>query len=586
MSGTPSDAGGRYGSDLMVEVLRSFGIPYISLNPGASFRGLHDSLVNWQEGGPELICCQHEKTAIGVAHGYAKVTGRPMAVALHDLVGLLQATMGIYYAFHDRVPMLVLGGSGPADTARRRPGIDWFHSANVQGNAVRDYVKWDDEPRSVAATPESLIRGWNVAQAGPAGPVYISLDADLQEQPLLEPIEAPDPARFAPAVPQGADPAALGKLAEALMAAERPVIVAGFAGRDPRAFDLIPELAELVAAGVIDTGARLNLPNRHPLNLTGTDVVKDADLVLFLDCKDGEASVTSVDAATRIVTSHIAEGARSMSLGFSYAGIRGWSHDFGRLLPLELDIAADTVSALPALVALCRDLKAASTADAESRRAARREGLAAKHDARWAAWQAQADKVADETPLSTARLAREVWEAVKEHDWVLTAGTSRGWARKLWDFDRHYRHPGDSLGTATQIGLSLGVALAHKGSGRLVVDLQPDGDLMFDLGTLWVAAYYKIPMLVVMVNNRAYYNDWAHQEHMAHQRGRPVENAYIGMEIDGPAPDFATIARAQGWWAEGPIDDPAQVQAAVRRAARIVLETGQPALVDVITQHE
>ncbi|HEY6630352.1 MAG TPA: thiamine pyrophosphate-binding protein [Rhizobiaceae bacterium] len=575
----------KYGSDVMVEVIRSFGIPYISLNPGASFRGLHDSLVNWQGGGPDMICCQHEKVAVGVAHGYAKVTGKPMAVALHDLVGLLQATMGIYYAFHDRVPMLLLGGSGPADTSRRRPAIDWFHSANVQGNAVRDYVKWDDEPRSVAATPESLMRAWNIAQVGPAGPVYVSLDADLQEQELTEDVAVPDPSTFSLPTPAGADPAALAKLAKALMAAERPLIIAGYAGRDPKAFTLIPELAEISGAAVVDTGARLNLPNRHPLNMTGTRIAAEADLVLFLDCKETEVSVSSVDSATRVVTSHLAEGARCMSLGYSLAGIRGWSHDYGRMMPMELDVAADTVSALPQLVELCRSLKAKSDAAAEGRRARRRDDLAARHKARWESWQAEADKVADDVPLSTSRLAREVWEVVKDYDWVLTAGTSRGWAKKIWDFDRHYRHPGDSLGTATQIGISLGVALAHKGTGRLVVDLQPDGDLMFDLGTLWVAAYYKIPMLVVMVNNRAYYNDWAHQEHVAVQRSRPVENAYIGMEIDGPAPDFASIARAQGWWAEGPIDQPEQVRDAIARAAKIVAETGQPALVDIVTQH-
>lgn len=579
-------SGEKYGSDLMVDVIRSFGIPYVSLNPGASYRGLHDSLVNWEGGGPELICCQHEKVAIGVAHGYAKATGRPMAVAVHDLVGLLQATMGIYYAFHDRVPMLVLGGSGPADTARRRPAIDWFHSANVQGNTVRDYVKWDDEPRSLAATPEALIRGWNIAQAGPAGPVYISLDADLQEQRMTQAVEVPDPARYAAAAPTGADPAALRKLAEALMQAQRPVIVAGFAGRDPQAFELIPELAELAGAGVIDTGARLNISNRHPLNLTGTNVVEEADLVLFLDCKDGETAVTSVDSATRIVTSRLAPDTRCMSLGFGHTGIRGWSHDYGRLMPLELDVTADTISALPQLVESCRQLAAGSSDPDIRRRAARRQELAARHDAQWAKWQEQADRVADEVPLSTARLAREVWEVVKDYDWVLTAGTSRGWAKKIWDFDKPYRHPGDSLGTATQIGISLGVALAHKGTNRLVVDLQPDGDLMFDLGTLWVAAYYKIPMLIVMVNNRAYYNDWAHQEHVAVQRGRPVENAYIGMEIDGPAPDFASIARAQGWWAEGPIDQPEKVREAIKRAAEIVTTTGQPALVDIVTQHE
>lgn len=574
----------KYVSDLMVEVIRGFGVPYISLNPGASFRGLHDSLVNWDGGGPDLICCQHEKVAVGVAHGYAKVTGRPMAVALHDLVGLLQSTMGLYYAFHDRVPMLVVGGSGPADTARRRPSIDWFHSANVQGNAVRDYVKWDDEPRSPQACVEALTRAWNIAQAGPAGPVYVSLDADLQEQLLLEDVSAFDPALYSVPTPPGADPAALDRLAGALMAAERPVIVAGFAGRDPRAFDLIPELAELSAAGVIDMGNRLNMPNRHPMNLTGTDVVADADLVLFLDCKDGEPAITGVDTATRALTSKLAAGARCMAMGFGDTGIRGWSHDFGRLKPLSLDVTCDTVSALPELVARCRVLAAGADAQAQARRSARRKALAVKHAARWSAWQAKAAEGDAVQPVSTARLAREVWEVVKEYDWVLTAGTCRDWARKIWDFDRPYRHPGDSLGTATQIGISLGVALAHRGSGRLVVDLQPDGDLMFDLGTLWVAAYYKIPMLVVMVNNRAYYNDWAHQEHVAVQRGRPVENAHIGMEIDGPAPDFAAIARAQGWWAEGPITDPDAVRDAVRRAAAHVIATGQPALVDVVTQ--
>ena len=573
-----------FGSDLMVDVIRSFGVPYISLNPGASFRGLHDSLVNWQGGGPEIICCQHEKIAIGVAHGYAKATGKPMAVIVHDLVGLLQATMGIYYAFHDRVPMLVLGGSGPADTAKRRPSIDWYHSANVQGNLVRDYVKWDDEPRSIAATPESLARGWSIAQSGPQGPVYISLDAELQESAITEPVEIVDPQTYAVPTPIGADPNSLESLAEALMAAARPMIVAGFAGRDPQAFSLIPALAETVAAGVIDTGARLNLPNRHPLNLTGSDALSDADLVLLLDCKDGESAITSVDSTSRQVTSQLPSNARVMSLGFSHTGIRGWSHDFGRLLPLDLDVTADTVSALPQLVEACHAIARRDNTERERQRSERRALLATKHDTQWEGWQSEAQDVTDLSPVSTARLAKEVWDVVRDYDWVLTAGTSRGWAKKIWDFDEHYRHPGDSLGTATQIGISLGVALAHKGTGRLVVDLQPDGDLMFDLGTLWVAAHYKIPMLVVMVNNRAYYNDWAHQEVIAVQRDRPVKNAYIGMEISGPDPDFSSIARAQGWWAEGPIDDPEKISEAIRTAAKIVSSTGQPALVDIVTQ--
>src|ERR671936_2637118 len=183
--------------------------------------------------------------------------------------------------------------------------------------------------------------------------------------------------------------------------------------------------------------------------------------------------------------------------------------------------------------------------------------------------------------MTEARLAHEVWQIIKDQDWVLTANTLKEWVHKVWNFDKPYRHAGRELGTGTQIGLSIGIALAHKGTGRLVVDLQPDGDLMFDLGALWIAAYHRIPMLVVMFNNRAYYNDWEHQERIARRRGTDFSRAYIGMEIDKPAPDFAAVARALGWHGEGPIDDPELVQAAVRRAAEVVAGEGRPALVDV-----
>ncbi len=177
-----------------------------------------------------------------------------------------------------------------------------------------------------------------------------------------------------------------------------------------------------------------------------------------------------------------------------------------------------------------------------------------------------------------------MWDVIEDEDWVLTAGELRNWTRKLWNFDKPYRHPGRSLGTATQFGISLGVALANKGTGRLVVDLQPDGDLMFDLGALWIAAKYEIPMLVVMYNNRAYYNDWEHQKHVAHARGTAEERAYIGMDLDGPEPDFALAAKSMGWWSEGPIEDPADINGALKRAIEQV-KAGKPALVDTICQH-
>jgi thiamine pyrophosphate-dependent acetolactate synthase large subunit-like protein len=237
------------------------------------------------------------------------------------------------------------------------------------------------------------------------------------------------------------------------------------------------------------------------------------------------------------------------------------------------------------LIERVRDRVANERDDARDRRAARIADLAGRHAERRRSWLAAAHERWDERPISPARLAAEVGEAIKDHDWVLTAGTANDWALRLWDVDRAHRHPGRTLGTATQIGLSLGVALAHRDSGKLVVDLQPDGDLMFDPGALWVAAAHRIPMLVVMVNNRAYYNDWEHQIRLAKARGSDLERAHIGVNIDGPAPDFAGLARAMGWAAEGPIEDPGAIGDAVRRAARTVLDEGRPALVDVVTAH-
>ena len=186
--------------------------------------------------------------------------------------------------------------------------------------------------------------------------------------------------------------------------------------------------------------------------------------------------------------------------------------------------------------------------------------------------------------MTMPRLASEVWEVIKNEDWILTANSLRGWARKLWDWDKPYRHPGDTLGTATQINISLGVALAYKGKDKLVVDIQPDGDLLFDPAALWVASHHRIPMLVVMLNNRAYMNSWNHQISMARERGNPVEMANLGTEIDQPTPDFAKLAQSFGLYGEGPIEDGSKVRDAIKRAIQVIKKEGRPALIDTVTQ--
>ena len=575
-----SPAAGRYGSDLMVDLLIQNGIEYVSLNPGASFRGLHDSLVQRADA-PELLLCTHEKVAVNLAHGYAKAAGRPMGAILHNVVGLLQGSMGIFYAYTDRAPVLVLGGAGPMDTAHRRPEIDWKHTANVQGGAIRDFVKWDDQPASVEALAEAFHRAGRIAVAEPAGPTYVALDADLQEQRLESEPELPARERLAAASLIAPDPRALDAAARMLVDSERPVLLCGYAGRDPEAFDQIPRLAELVGAGIVDTGVRLNAPNRHPLNLTGSRVLEEADLVVALDMKDLSKWTHTGDSIARVSRSRLQDGTRIVDIGFGDLHANAWIHHHGPLQEVDLPILADTRIALPALIERCLALLAEGSGPDRGPWRAR---LAELRDATHDEWRRVATDRADERPVAPPRLVASVWEAIRETDWVLTAGTA-GWAGRLWDFDRAYRHPGESLGTATQIGISLGVALAHRETDRLVVDLQPDGDLLYDPGALWTAAAHRLPLLVVMFNNRAYYNDWNHQIDVAKDRERSLERVDLGVGITEPPPDFAGLARSLGWQAWGPVTDPDDIEGAVRKAAELVLERRQPALVDVVCAH-
>lgn len=571
----------RWQSDVIVDLIRQFGFPHIALNPGASYRGLHDSLVNYGGNTPAMLLCQHEKIAVQIAHGYAKATGRPMIAIVHDVVGLLHATMGIYYAYVDRAPIFVIGATGPMDESKRRPFIDWIHTANVQGEQVRHYVKWDYQPGAIEGVPDAFARAYAAMMTEPQGPIYMCYDAWLQEQPLTKDVPLPARDDTKVPVPMAADPAALARVADKLVKARFPVLLAEYTGRNHQSFHDLVALAETVGAAVFDVNGRLNFPNRHPLNLSmNKQVFRDADLIVSLDTRDWEKPTHIIERTKRVTEPLYGPDCEMVEVGFGDIGLSKWSMDYTRMPNCSLRVLGDTVTAIPQLTRLCGERIAADPA-LPPRIAARAAEIGQRHDALFARWGEDARKDYDGVPITLPRLALEVWDAIKDEDWVLTACTLQDWVLKLWDFDRPYRHAGRALGTGTQIGVSLGVALAHKGTGRLVVDIQPDGDLMFDLGALWTAAKNNIPFLIVMYNNRAYYNDWEHQIHVAELRGTPVERAVIGQDIAGPEPDFATIARSCGWYAEGPITEPKEIAAALRRAIAKV-KAGQPALVDTI----
>ena len=583
------DAAGRpsWGSDLIMDMLRLLEIEYAAVLPGSTFRGIHDSAVNYTANErPELILCNHEMITVSIARGYAKATGRPMAAIVHNVVGLLNTGMTIYDAWCDRVPVLVLGGTGPVDARRRRPWIDWIHTANVQGNLVRDFVKWDDQPGSVEAIPESMLRAYRIAVTEPAGPVYVCFDVDLQEQELKGETRLPDASRFRPAAPLAPDRGALREAAELLVRADLPLVFADRVGRNPQAVRTLVELAELLALPVADLGARHSFPMPHALDFAGAEkgLLHEADVVLGLDVVDLDGAMRlPVDYTTRLAAAVDKPGQKVISISLDELIHRGLTTDYQALPPVDLPILADTAVALPMLLEECRSLldgSARSRVDArrrelESRQAQLRERQRQYREEQW-----------DRPQISETRLLGQVWQAVKDRDFIFTAGRLRRMAPGLLEIPGPERNLGLGGGGAVGAvpGVALGAGLALKETGKIPVAILGDGETLASIQALWTAAHYRIPSLWVINNNRSYFNDEDHQDRIARFRDRPPENRWLAQRMESPEVDFAGITRTFGLHGEGPIKDVAELGPALGRAVEAV-QQGQLAVVDIWTEN-
>ncbi len=555
-----------FGSDAIAEALRALDIPYIALNPGASFRGFHDSLVNYLGNEqPQMLLCLHEEHAVAIAHGYAKVTGRPMAAAAHSNVGLMHATMAVFNAWCDRMPLLLIGATGPFDAAQRRPWIEWIHTARDQGAMLRDYTKWDDQPASAAAARESLLRAAWITQTAPKGPVYINLDVQLQEAPLPAPLPPIDPRRYMPPVAAAASDRQVAEVARLLSSAQRPVILAGRVSRSELAWNARVRLAQALGARVVtDLKVGAAFPTNHPLHAgapgiyaspEARDVIAAADVILSLDWVDlaGTLSAAFGPGDPR---------ARVIQVSQDHTLHNGWSMDYQGLPAVDLMLAADP------------DEVAIALADA----------IAAPQREHGAARPAFHGPALDGGAITMAHLATGLRGAVGSRD-VSLVHLPLGWDGQFWDF----KHPLDFLGSdggggvGGGPGISVGAALALKGGGRTPVCIGGDGDFLMGATAIWTAAHYRIPLLYIVANNQSFFNDEVHQERVARMRGRPVENKWIGQRIDDPAVDIAGIARAQGALGIGPVRSADQLVDAFRQALAHV-DAGGIAVVDVITQ--
>ncbi len=574
----------RSGSDFMVEVLKSLELDYITSNPGSSFRGLHESIVNHgRNEKPEFLTCLHEESSVGMAHGYAKIEGRPIGVLAHGTVGVQHAAMAIFNAYCDRVPVYIVVGN-TIDATMRRPGVEWIHSVQDAAAMVRDFVKWDDLPVSLPHFAESAVRAYKIAMTPPMAPVLLVADSELQERPIENSVQLRIPKLTRTTPPQG-DSGAVAEAARLLVAAANPVIVADRAARTPNGLKLLVELAETLQAPVIDQGGRMNFPSRHPLNQSsgGRALIADADVILGLELTDFWGTVNAFrDQLHRTSRPVTKPGARFMSITSVDLYSKSNYQDFQRYPEIDVAMAADAEQTLPSLIEAVKRL---STSDRKSAFQARGARLAASSRAALERARADATYAWNASPISTARLAAELWAQIKTEDWSLVSPSLSGWPQRLWTFDKHYQFIGGpgGYGVGYCAPAAVGAALANRKYGRLSVNVQPDGDLMYAPGVLWTAAHHRIPMLNVMHNNRAYHQEVMHLQRMANRHNRGIERVNIGTTIDAPDIDYAKMAQSMGLYAEGPITDPKDVGPAIRRAIAAV-KRGEPALLDVVTQ--
>jgi acetolactate synthase I/II/III large subunit len=572
------------GGDFMVDVFKTLDVDYLSMNCASSFRGLHEAVINHANNTkPEILNCPHEDIAVHMGQGYAKIAGKPMAMICHGVVGLQHATMAMYNAWCDRVPVIVMGGN-IVEANKRAPGAEWVHSAIDPAAIVRDYVKWDDQPTSLQHFAESAVRAYKIAMTPPMGPVMLSLDAELQENPIAEAESLRIP-RLAKVIPPQADSGALAETAKLLVAAENPVIICDRLARTPAGLARLVELAETLQCAVVDNYGRMNFPSRHPLNQSfrrGT-VIPQADVILAIEMNDIWGSLNAFsDRIVRASQPATKRGAKIVSLGTRDLYMKSNYQDFGRYQEVDLAIAGDGEASLPALT---EQVKRLIDDGRRSAYDARGKKFAASRLAMIEQAKSDATLGWDASPITTARMCAEVYAQIKDEDWSLVGNAIRNvWPHRLWDFKKPYQWNGVSGGAGVGYNLpaSLGAALANKPHGRLTVAFGGDGDFMFNPGTLWTAAHHQIPMLYVVHNNRAYHQEYMYLQAMAARHGRGIEKADIGTTIKDPNVDYATVARGMGAHGEGPIVDPNELAPALKRALAAV-KSGQPAVVDVVT---
>jgi thiamine pyrophosphate-dependent acetolactate synthase large subunit-like protein len=587
----PYSTEGRPTSDFMVDVIKTLDIKYMPANPAASYRSLHESLIDYGKNTmPEFLTCMHEESAVGMAHGYYKITNKPLMTVCHGTVGLMHATMNIYNAFCDHAPVIVIAGND-LDAAYRPPEVPTIHSAQDINAIVRDFTKWDDTPVSAEHFAQSFVRAYQIATTPPCAPVALSLDDELAQGPIRDYGQKLYIPKFVPNAPPQGELGAVREAAQLLVNAEHPVIVADRAVNTQKGINLLVQLAELLQAPVVRQRARLNFPTTHYLSRPAS-VIPQADVIMGLELTDYWDTVNKfIDnnaEGVGTVTSRIKPGTKLISISTTQLITKSNYQEFQRFQSVDVSMVGDVEATLPSLIeavklALTDDRKNAIAQRGQSIRKDHERGRNATLQAAAIAW--------DASPISTARLCAEIYAQIKDFDWSLvpSSGNVSGWPLRLWPMEKHYQWTGTSGGYGVGWGApaSVGAALANRDEGRFSVSIQSDGDLMYAPGVLWTAARHKIPLLAVMHNNRGYHQEVMTVQRLANFRNRVAytgdDLGPLGTSIMNPDIEYHKLAESMGWWAKGPVKDPADLGPTLKEAVAVV-RGGQPALVNVWTQ--
>ncbi len=558
-----------WGSDVAAQMLRQFKVPFISLNPGASYRGFHDSIVNHLGNEtPGMILCLHEDHSVAIAHGYAKATGEPMACVLHSNVGLLHGSMSLFNAWLDRAPMLVLGATGPLDATKRRPWIDWIHTSRDQAGLVRSFIKWDDQPSSPQALVESLCRANIITRSAPTAPVYVVLDAGLQEAKLdneTKP-EMPDLSRFTPPPAPAPGVESVDEVVKLLASSKKPLLLIGRNGRKGEQWAARVKLAERTGALVMtDLKNGAAFPTDHPaqvvppfnqLNQDARAVVTEADLIISLDWIDLGGAIRQGKASGAVEAKIVHCSLDSM--------LHSGAHmDYQELAAVDVRINAcpdQLVAALNRAFDLGKSDK--------SVKAPWRKAVEIKHKKR--------------EQLHLSHVATALRDALgADAGRASFTGLARGWPIELFPFKdpQSYMGKDGGGGIGSGPGISVGAALGLNRMGRLPIGILGDGDFAMGSTALWSAAHHEIPLLLILNNNRSYFNDELHQETVAVKRGREPSNRWVGQRLSNPDVEFATLAKSYGCIGIGPVKTVAELGPAIKEGVA-ALRAGKVCLID------